>query len=100
MPRPLTPPRWQTLVLHLLDRRDLQPELHGPLELEDSETGQHLALTLDDATLASYRRRVAEWREGLARACARRGATYAPLMSHWPLEQQVVPFLRARRVLG
>ncbi len=98
--RPLTPPRWQTLVLHLLDRRDLQPELHGPLELEDSETGQHLALTLDDATLASYRRRVAEWREGLARACARRGATYAPLMSHWPLEQQVVPFLRARRVLG
>ena len=98
--RPLVPPRWQTLVLHMLDQRDLQPELHGPLELEDSETGQHLALTLDAATLANYRRSVAAWREGLALACRRRGATYAPLMSHWPLEQQVVPYLRVRRVLS
>ncbi len=97
--RPLQPPRWQTLVLHLLDQRDLQPELSGPLELEDSESGQHLALTLDDTTLNEYRRAVATWREDLARICARRGATYAPLMSHWPLEQQVIPYLRARRLL-
>jgi hypothetical protein len=87
-------------VLHLLDRRELQPELHGPLELEDSETGRRLALTLDDETLARYRRSVVAWREGLARICGRRGATYAPVMSDWPLEQQVVPYLRARRVLG
>ncbi len=98
--RALPPPRWQTLVLHLLDQRDLQPEIRGPVELEDSETGQRLALTLDDATLQSYRRSVAAWREALGRICARRGATYAPLMSHWPLEQQVVPYLRARRLLG
>ncbi|NNJ08817.1 DUF58 domain-containing protein [Chloroflexales bacterium ZM16-3] len=97
--RSLAPPRWQTLVLHLIDQRDLQPGLQGPLELEDSETGQRLELTLDDETLAAYRRSVAEWREGLARACAGRGATYAPIMSHWPLEQQVVPYLRARRLL-
>lgn len=97
--RPLAPPRWQTVVLHLLDQRDLRPELQGPLELEDSETGQRLALTLDEETLAAYRRSAAAWREDLARICARRGATYAPVMSHWPLERQVVPYLRVRRVL-
>lgn len=97
--RPLAPPRWQTVVLHLIDQRDLRPELQGPLELEDSETGQRLTLTLDDETLAAYRRSVADWRENLARVCARRGATYAPVMSHWPMERQVVPYLRARRLL-
>lgn len=97
--RPLAPPRWQTVVLHMLDQRDLKPELQGPLELEDSETGQRLALTLDEETLTAYRRSVAAWRENLARICARRGATYAPVMSDWPMERQVVPYLRARRIL-
>lgn len=92
-------PRWQTLVLHLLDQHDLQPELQGPLELEDSESGRRLPLTLDDETLRAYRKAVADWRERIARICARRGVTYAPVMSHWPLEQQIVPFLRARRLL-
>lgn len=97
--RHLAPPRWQTLVLHLIDQHDLTPDLRGPLELEDSESGQLMSLTLDDETLGAYRRSVAVWREGLARTCARCGATYAPIMSHWPLEQQVVPYLRARRLL-
>ncbi|NTV65854.1 MAG: DUF58 domain-containing protein [Oscillochloris sp.] len=97
--RALPAPRWQTLVLHLLDRRDLQPTLQGPLELEDSETGQRLEITIDDEILNAYRRRLRQWREGLARECALRGATYAPVMSHWSLEQQVVPYLRARRLL-
>jgi uncharacterized protein (DUF58 family) len=97
--RILPPPRWQTLVLHLLDQRELRPELTGPIELEDAETGQRLPLTLDAATLTAYRRNVTEWQERLAAACARRGVTYAQVLAHWPLEQQVVPYLRARRIL-
>ncbi len=98
--RLLAPPRWQVLVLHLLDQRDLDPRLQGPLELEDSETGQRLALTLDDATLRAYARAAREWREGIARLCARRGVRYAPILSHWPLERQVIPYLHARRLLS
>jgi len=97
--RALPPPRWQTLVLHLLDQRELRPDLTGPIELEDAETGQRLPLTLDAATLAAYRRNVAAWQEHLAATCARRGATYAQVLAHWPLEQQVVPYLRARKIL-
>jgi uncharacterized protein (DUF58 family) len=97
--RAVPPPLWQTLVLHLLDQRELQPGLQGPVELEDSETGQRLPLTLDEETLAAYRKAVSAWRERTARLCANRGATYAPVFAHWPLEQQVVPYLRARRFL-
>jgi uncharacterized protein (DUF58 family) len=97
--RAVAPPRWQTLVLHLIDQRDLDPGLQGPLELEDSESGQRLPITLDAETLRAYRSAVASWRERIAGACARRGVTYAPVMTHWPLEQKVVPFLRSRRLL-
>jgi uncharacterized protein (DUF58 family) len=97
--RAMPAPRWQTLVLHILDRRELSPDLSGPLELEDAETGQRLPLTLDAPTLAAYRRNVTAWREQVAASCARRGATYAQTLTDWPLEQQVVPYLRARRIL-
>ena len=97
--RLLAPPRWQVLMLHILDRRELQPELVGPIELEDAETGQRLPLTLDAATVAAYRRNVTVWREGIAATCVRRGATYAQVLTDWPLERSVVPYLRARRIL-
>ncbi len=97
--RALPPPRWQVLVLHVLDQRELEPSLSGPLELEDAETGQRLPLTLDAATVAAYRRNVTAWRERIAEVCARRGATYAQVLTEWPVERAVVPYLRARRIL-
>jgi uncharacterized protein (DUF58 family) len=96
----LVPPRWQVLVLHLLDQRELRPELLGPLELEDSETGRRMPLTLDVETLAAYRRNLARWQEQLAAICARQGATYAQIVTNWHIEQKVVPYLRIRRLLG
>jgi uncharacterized protein (DUF58 family) len=96
----LAPPRWQVLVLHLLDRRELQPDMLGPLELEDSESGRRMALTLDAETIAAYRRNLSRWQEGLAATCARSGATYAQVISDWQIEQKVVPYLRLRRLLG
>lgn len=97
--RALAPARWQVLVLHLLDPRELDPDLSGPLELEDSETGQRLALTLDSAALAQYRRNAAAWQEQAARTCAQRGAAYARIMTDWPFERAVLPYLRARQIL-
>ncbi|GIV97336.1 MAG: hypothetical protein KatS3mg057_1993 [Herpetosiphonaceae bacterium] len=97
--RAMPPPRWQVLVLHILDRREISPDLAGPVELVDAETGQRLDLTLDAATLAAYRRNVAQWQEQIAAACARTGATYAQVLADWPLERAVIPYLRVRRIL-
>lgn len=97
--RAVPAPRWQVLVLHLLDTQELQPDLHGPLELEDSENGERLSLVLDAETVAAYRHEVAAWQEQLADACTRRNVTYARVMTHWPIERMVIPYLQARRVL-
>ncbi len=97
--RMLPAPRWQVQVLHLLSQTDLTPTGQGPLELIDSETGERLEVDLDAETLAAYRAAVTEWRSGIARSCAARGIAYAPVMIHWPLEQQIIPFLRLRRFL-
>ncbi|HMO58670.1 MAG TPA: DUF58 domain-containing protein [Roseiflexaceae bacterium] len=95
----LPPPRWQILVLHFLSPDELDPPLGGAADLQDSETGQTLELILDSETIAAYRQALRSWRERMIAACAQRGATYAQVLTQWPLERQVVPFLRARRIL-
>lgn len=94
------PPRWQVVVLHLLDPRELRPDIQGPLELEDVETGQRLSVSLTTETLTSYREAATRWQETVARICGRYAANYAPVMTTWHLEQKVVPYLRARRFLS
>jgi uncharacterized protein (DUF58 family) len=71
--RVVPPPRWQALVLHILDRRELEPHLSGPLELEDAETGRRLPLTLDAATIAARHPRHADFM-ALVERFDRRGA--------------------------
>jgi uncharacterized protein (DUF58 family) len=93
------PPRWQVVVLHMLDPRELRPELQGSMELEDHETGQRMSVALDSETLAAYRHTVTTWQEKIARTCGRYGANYSQVMSDWPLEQKIIPYLRARRLL-
>ncbi|MBA3945860.1 MAG: DUF58 domain-containing protein [Herpetosiphonaceae bacterium] len=95
----LPPPRWQIVVLHLLHPQELRPELDGDLELEDSETGLLETLHIDAAARARYDDRLYDWGHGLERACVRRGANYVLLTSAQPLEQAILPFLRARNVL-
>ncbi len=97
--RLLVPPRWQVLVLHLLDPREIAPEAGETVDLEDSETGALMTVTLDAQTLTGYRTQLDAWRARLAADCARRGATYATIQTDWPIERQVIPYLRRRRVL-
>jgi uncharacterized protein (DUF58 family) len=94
--RYLTPPRWQTLVLHLLTQEEIHPTLEGDFDLQDSETGESLPFHLDELTLAQYRLRVRAWCADMQSVCARRGATYARILAEWPLEKAVIPFLRQR----
>lgn len=93
------PPRWQLVVLHLIDPRELRPELQGPLELEDTETGERIMVALDAEALATYRRNLATWQDRIMRTCSQYGAHYARVLTTWHLEQKVVPYLRARRFL-
>lgn len=95
----LPAPRWQVMVLHLLSRTETAPNLQGPLELVDSETGERMEVDLDAETLAAYRTAVQNWRSGIARQCASYGISYAAIITDWVLERQIIPFLRVRRFL-
>jgi uncharacterized protein (DUF58 family) len=97
--RLLQPPRWQVLVLHMLDPLELQPDLQGMIELEDSETGQRLPITIDSEAMQTYQQNLRKWHHWLTRTCARYGATYHRISSAWPLEKKIIPFLRARQLL-
>ncbi len=94
------PPRWQVVVLHILDPRELHPDISGPLELEDTETGKRLMVSLDSKAMADYQQFVKQWREKISRMCALYGASYAPVLTTWPIEQKVVPYLQSRRFLA
>lgn len=98
--RPLRPPRWQTLVLHVLDAEELSPSLDDDLDLEDIESGARAPVAVNSATLDTYRSRVERWCADTEAACERLGATYARIQTDWPIERVIIPYLRRRRMLG
>jgi uncharacterized protein (DUF58 family) len=97
--RALPSPTWQILVLHMVDPHELNPPTGDSIELVDAETGQRQPVVLDRQTLEIFQRNLAHWQEQIRGACARRNATYARILSSWPFERQVLPYLHARRIL-
>jgi uncharacterized protein (DUF58 family) len=93
-------PRWQVLLLHILHPHEIDPPLRGELELEDSESDDHLPLHIDTATIDRYRQRLNQWCGAIETACGRRGASYARLTTDMPIERAVIPFLRERQLLN
>lgn len=49
------PPRWDVLVLHVLDPDELEPQLDGALELRDSETEEAVTIVVNEAVRSEYR---------------------------------------------
>jgi uncharacterized protein (DUF58 family) len=93
------PQQWQILVMHIVDPEELTPPVGEAIELVDSETGERMPVQLDDRTIAHFQQNVATWQEKIRYACARRGAAYAQILTSWPFERQVIPYLHASRIL-
>lgn len=97
--RPLRPPTWQVLIIHLLHPAELEPTLRGEIELHDAETGERANYDLSPEALARYQAFAAEWCLQVEQACAAHGAAYARVLADWPIEQAVLPYLRRRRTV-
>lgn len=93
-------PRWDTLVLHVLGRDELEPPDDGPLLLEDAESGESLRLVVDAEMREAYRRALHARLDRLHAICAGAGASWHLLPADWPLERGVIPYLQRRAVLG
>lgn len=94
------PPRWDVVLLHVLDRAELSPGLAGPVELVDAENGTRLVVTVDDGLRTAYRAALNARLERIRSLAGRHGASYALVPADWPLEQAVIPYLQRRAVLA
>lgn len=85
------------VLAQILDRGELEPDLDGDLSLEDSETGELVALSVDPAALSAYAERLAGLCEELRGWARRNRATYARVTTSDDLEQAVRRILERSR---
>ena len=91
---------YETIVLHLLDKDILTPNIPEDAELVDCESGEKLILNGADAPLRLYRANLHNWLKRIAAFCARIQVRYAPVETDWPIEDVVLHRLRANGVLS
>ena len=90
----------ELIVLHVLSPEELDPQLAGDIRLVDSESGEGVDVTVDLATIDSYKARIAAWQAAFADIAAKRRASYVPLSSDIPIAELVFAELRRRRVMA
>jgi uncharacterized protein (DUF58 family) len=82
-------------ILHALAPDEIDPShLRGELRLVDRETGAARELTVDDAAISDYSRRLADWRADLASYFGGRGWPYLPVSTATPFEDVILNALR------
>ena len=87
-------------VFHLLAPVDLRPDLAGDVLLVDSETGEEVTLSVDEAVLDRYEATVHAWADEVEQTCRRLGVGYTRVPTTMPLEPLVLKDLRREGVLG
>lgn len=68
-------------VVHVLSRDELDPDLLGDLELEDSETGERIAVSMTPEARQRYRSAVQSWLDTVTATCRRRGVAYSRVIA-------------------
>jgi uncharacterized protein (DUF58 family) len=81
----------QIVLVRTSCNEDDAPAFRGEMELQDSETGERVRLTMSRALLDAYRAEVRDHVERTRRACVRAGGRLVEA----PVEQQVNQLLRA-----
>jgi hypothetical protein len=74
------------LVVHVLDRTDLHPELAGDLDLVDVETGEVIPVSLAPDQIRAYEAAAAAWVDDVADRARASGAAYARVLADEPVE--------------
>ena len=86
----------EPVLVRLLSRREVDPDLRGDLRLVDAETHAAVEVTVTPATLAAYGRRLADRTDALRSLAARHRARFVDLVS----DAGIVESVRACRTAG
>lgn len=86
-------------AFHLIAPADLRPALEGDLVLVDAESGEELAVTVDEGVLDRYEATVLAWADEMALTCRRLGVGYTRLLTSEPVEELILRTLRQQGLL-
>ncbi len=73
---------------------ELRPNIDGDLLLVDRETGEEMAVTVDEAALDRYEKHVRSWMNGIEQVCRGLGVGYVRVLTSVPVEDIVLRDLR------
>lgn len=87
------------IVCHVLCEQDLDPDFTGDLELVDKEDRERLTVSVTEDVAESYRRRVEDWRNLVARTAIGTGATYLAVDAAEDIEKLLLQTWRSSGVV-
>jgi hypothetical protein len=85
----------EVVLFHVLDPKDVRPELNGPSILVDMETEQHLEVT-PDYTKKEYREKIDAHLADLRDRARAAGLGYCLLLTDRPLDDALREYLSLR----
>ena len=86
--------KMQILLLHVLDKDEIDPVLTGDLKLIDSETGEYREVSISPHLLAQYKDQVKTFCDGLRTMSSRYGMDYIQTSTAVPFETVIMQSLR------
>jgi len=93
-------PKWRVNIFHMLHPAEIDPEIRGTFELEDSENGRRANYDLTNEAIRRYKERLDAWQDQLERTAVDHHASYILINTNWSLSKEVLPHLRERQVLA
>ncbi|MFT7619439.1 MAG: hypothetical protein ACI97A_003093 [Planctomycetota bacterium] len=87
-------------ALHVLDREELRPKLHGRTKLVDIESSKSMKRDVSKQMIDAYEDEVRNWCQGVETFCAGNDIAYARLDTAWTLERVVTQALLRGGVLA
>lgn len=90
---------FQPMVIHLLARDEVEPELSGDFRLVDSETGRPVDISTTRRLLETYRQRIRRFTDGLEAFCKSHNVACLRTTSDVDFEELILSTLRRAALL-
>lgn len=91
--------QFEVHTIQILDPAELSPAATGDLRLLESETGESLEVTANEAVLARYREEITAYNAALEAFCGKRAIGHATVTCDLPFEDVVLKTLRDGAIL-
>ena len=87
------------VVVHVLSRSEIKPEIHGDFEIVDRETKEKVPVSLSSETLQEYRSHALAWLDEVSSRCRYLGAAYTQTFSDDDIEKVLLSNWREQTVI-